>query len=67
MGVDIDDSERAMALLNGLPHQYDALISALDALGTEESVVHFDFVKARVIQEEQRTAMRSEAAIVKLC
>ncbi len=59
MRVDIDDSERAMALLNGLPHQYDAL-------GTEASVVHFDFVKARVMQEEQRIAMRSEAVIVKL-
>ncbi len=32
MRVDIDDSERAMALLNGLQDQYDALISALDAL-----------------------------------
>ncbi len=65
MGVDIDDSERAMALPNGLPDQYDALISALDALGTEESVIHFDYVKACVMQEEQRIAMRSEAAIVK--
>ncbi len=35
MGVDIDDSEMAMALLNGLPDQDDALTSALDALGTE--------------------------------
>ncbi len=65
MGVDMDDSERAMALLNGLPDQYDALISALDALGTEESVIHSDFVKARATQEKQRIAMRSEAALAK--
>ncbi len=34
-----------MALLHGLPDQYYALSSALDALGTEESVIHFDFIR----------------------
>jgi hypothetical protein len=32
MGVEIDDNEMAMALLNSLPDCFDGLISALDAL-----------------------------------
>ncbi len=59
MGADIDGSPQRP------PDQYDALISALEALGAEESVIHFDFVKARVMQEEQRIPMRSEAALEK--
>ncbi len=54
-----------MELLNGLPNQYDALISAIDVLGSEESVIRFDFIKACVMQEEQRISMRSEAALAK--
>ena len=59
MDVVIDDSERAMALLNGLPDRYHALISALDALGDEENTLSFNHVKGRVIQEEQRISMRN--------
>ena len=58
MYVEIDDSEMAMALLNGLPEPYDALISALDALGTEKETLKFDHVKARVMHEEQRIDIR---------
>ncbi len=36
MGVDIDDKEIAMAVLNGLPERFNNLISALDALGNED-------------------------------
>ncbi len=35
MGVEIDDKELAMAVLNGLPKRFDSLICALDALGKE--------------------------------
>lgn len=64
MSVLIDDSELAMALLNGLPEQYDALISALDAVGNDDHTLSFDHVKARVMQEEQRMGMRHAAATV---
>ncbi len=36
MGVEIDDKELAMAVLNGLPERFDSLICALDALGNGE-------------------------------
>ncbi len=35
MGVEIDDKELAMAVLNGLPERFDSLICALDALGND--------------------------------
>ncbi len=53
-----------MALFNGLPEQYDALIRAVDAFGTDESAIHFEFVEACVIQEEQCITLRSEASLV---
>ena len=68
MSVSIDESEMAMALLNGLPDQYAPLISALDALGTEDNKnqsLKFDFLKARVMQEEQRIALRNKDALAK--
>ena len=57
MKVNVDDEEMAMALLNGLPEKFDPLISALDALG-DEKVFTFDFVKSRLLQEEQRNQQR---------
>jgi len=65
MDVIIEDSEMAMTLLCGLPDPYDPLISALDAIGTEESVLEFDHVKSRIMQEEQRIKMRTTAAVSK--
>ena len=65
MGVTIDDSEMAMALLNGLPDRFDGLISALDALGNDEKLFTFEFVKSRCQQEEQRHAKRDEDARIK--
>ena len=58
MGVDVDDQETAMAVLNGLPPRYDSLIVALDALGNEDRLFTLDFVKSRLLQEEQRSNMR---------
>ena len=65
MGVDIDDKEMAMAVLNGLPDRFDNLISALDALGNEDSAFCLEFVKSRLLQEEQRMKSRSDAATLK--
>ena len=58
MDVDIDDKEMAMAVLNGLPPHYDSLIVALDALGNEDRLFTLDFVKSRLLQEEQTANMR---------
>ena len=65
MTVMIDDTEMAMALLNGLPEQFESLISALDALGDEDEALSFEHVKSRVMQEEQRIGMRHADATVK--
>lgn len=51
MGVTVEDSEMGMALINRLPDPYDSLISALDALGTEEDHLEFEHVKSRVLQK----------------
>ena len=60
MNVTIDDKEMAMAVLNGLPSRFDGLIVALDALGNEDKIFTLDFVKSRLLQEEQRAGMREE-------
>ena len=51
-----------MALLDGLPEEYSALISALDAIDEEESKLNFKFLKYHIIQEEQRISMRTKSA-----
>ncbi|CDF39842.1 unnamed protein product [Chondrus crispus] len=62
MSVNIDDKEMAMAVLNGLPARFEALIVALDALGNEEKIFSLDFVKSRLLQEEQRANMKSTSS-----
>ena len=52
----------AMALLNGLPEQYDALISAHGALGDDEDGPSSDHPEARVIQEDQINGIRLAAS-----
>ena len=61
MGVDVDDKEIAMAALNGLPARYEYIITALDAVSDRESRFTYDLVKSRLLQEEQRAHMRTEA------
>ena len=53
MDGNVEDAEIAMTILNGLPQQYSNLIVALDALGSDETFT-IDFVKSRLLQEEQR-------------
>ena len=43
MNVDIPKCEMAMALLNGLPEEYTALISALDAVGDDDAELDREF------------------------
>ncbi len=65
MGVDIDDQEIAMTVLTGLPSRFDNLISALDALGEDQNIFTLDFIKGRLLQEEQRTDIRIEKLNIK--
>ena len=65
MSVLISESERTMALLNGLLAEYRALISALDAIDSEGRELSWEHDKARVLQEEQRIAILTKAAQAK--
>ena len=65
MNVIISESEMAMDLLNGLAEEYNALISALDAIDEDETKLNFEFIKSRVRQEEQRIRMRTKSAKAK--
>ncbi len=65
MNADIPQCEMAMALLNGLPQEYNALISALDAVEDDDAELNWEFVKSRVMQEEQRINIRSQSALKK--
>ena len=62
MSVVISESEMAMALLYGLPEDYNSLISALDAIDEGETKLKFEFIKSRIMQEEQRISMRKISA-----
>ena len=60
MNVDIDDKEMAIAVLNGLPARFESLIAALDAVGSEDKMFSLEFVKSRLLQEEQRAEMKDK-------
>ncbi len=59
MGAIIDDKEKAMAVLNGLPPRYETIITALDAIGDDDPSFTFDKVRRCLLQEETRSAMRA--------
>lgn len=67
MDVEIDGNEMAMTTLNGLPVQYEILITALDALGDENKSFTLDTVKSQLLQEEQRREMRDSKTPSRLC
>jgi gag-polypeptide of LTR copia-type len=51
----VGDEEVVMAILNGLPSEYDHLIVALDAMGGDgETKLTLDVTKSRLLQGEQR-------------
>ncbi len=61
MGVTIDDKEKAMAVLNGLPKRFETISTALDAIGDDDPSFTFDKVRSRLLQEEKRSAIKSVA------
>lgn len=65
MSVEISDKELAMTILNGFPGHFDSHIVALDELGNENDNFSFEFVKNRLLQEEQRLENRAKTSIVK--
>lgn len=59
MGVIVNAQDVAMTLLSGLPKRYEHLIVAIDTV-TDAANIDIDFVKSRLIQEEQRIADRED-------
>lgn len=53
-----------MAILNGLASQFKNIITTLDVSGDNSSVFNLDFIKSRLLQEEQRHDMKSPDAPV---
>lgn len=47
----IEDSEKVMELLNGLPDRFDGISSAIDALDNDQNLFTFEFVKSRCQKE----------------
>ena len=60
MDVKVEDSDIAMTVLCGLPSKYEHLIVAIDA-ATGDSSLTMDFVKSRLLQEEQRMTDRDKS------
>jgi len=57
MSGEVTEMDVAMSVLNGLTSKYENLLVALDAKGEDE--LSPDFVKSRLLQEEQRQADKS--------
>ena len=61
MNVANGNEEMAMTMLNGLPERFDPLIIALGALEDEKTFT-FEFIKSRLLLEEQRNHQRIESS-----
>ena len=59
MNVLIAEIEMAMVFFNGLPDEYRALISAIDAIDSEGRELSWEYIKARLLQDEKRIKMRA--------
>lgn len=59
MDVKIDDKDIAMTVLCGLPSRYEHLIVAIDA-AADDKTLSLEFVKSRLLQEEQRMLDRGD-------
>lgn len=53
MGVVIDEAEMAMGVIDGVPDRFDGLISALAAVNITGTKFTPDFVRSRLLQEDQ--------------
>ena len=58
LDISIDDKDIAMTVLCGLPEKYEHLIVAIDT-ATDDDTFTLDFVKSRLLQEDQRMRDRS--------
>jgi len=58
MDAIVTDQEIAMTVLCGLPAKFEHLIVAIDAVANDEKLT-MDFVKSRLLQEEQRIIDRT--------
>lgn len=63
MGVDIEDFEVGMTVLNGLPELFNFIIIALDEIGKDW--LSLERLKRRLLQEKQK--MLSERTFLILC
>jgi transposase InsO family protein len=59
MDVKVDEQDIAMTVLCGLPQRFEHLIVAIDAAADDDSLT-MDFVKSRLLQEEQRMLDRGD-------
>lgn len=60
MGVEIDDVEVVMAVLNGLSDEFGYIIMVLHVLGEES--LSIDFFKWEYFEEEQRNLLRKSTS-----
>ena len=58
MDVEVEDEDIAMSVLCGLPGKFEHLIVAIDTVA-DNSKLSLDFVKSRLLQEEQRMDERT--------
>ena len=61
MEVSVNDEDIAMTILCGLPERFEHLIVAIDTVA-DDSNLTLDFVKSRLLQEEQRINDRGNAS-----
>lgn len=55
MNLTVEDKYLAMEVSKGFPSSFEHSIVALDAIGNEDSILAFDFVKSQLLREEQRS------------
>ncbi len=58
-GVQIEDKEKAMAVLNGLPPRFETRITALGAIGDDDPSFTFGKVRSRLLREERPSDLRA--------
>lgn len=59
--LEIDEMQLEMAMLNGLPNCFNGLLSVLHAVDSTGNESTFDFVRSRLLQEEQQMSLRASS------
>lgn len=65
MGIIVYLAKMAMITLNGIPARFHGLISGLYAIRTEDENLLLDFVKKRLMQDEQHMKVLASATPVR--